>query len=49
MKTVWNSKDQNYENAVEHAEILNHTIGSIKMSVRRLIQKQKEHSSEADA
>ena len=46
MKTVWKSGGEKYDSAIEHAESLNYTIGSIKMSVRRIVQMEKENSSD---
>jgi hypothetical protein len=46
LRSVWKSEKMEYVNSLEHVESLNETIGSIKISIRKLAQMEKDISSE---
>jgi hypothetical protein len=45
IRKVWNSKEEVYESALDHADDLNHIVGTIKMGVKRLINAERDNTS----
>lgn len=37
IKGIWNPDNNQYENSIDHIDNLNHNIGAIRLSVRKMV------------